>query len=73
MIFRQTARAKALETLLDLNKKALALESELSAYGDCDPVKVEETKRAVFLAKEAALRWTGEFVSSRQREILLSP
>lgn len=43
-----------------LRKNLQALESELAAYGDCDPAKVEEMKRAVFLAKEASLRWTGK-------------
>lgn len=32
---------------------------ELSAYGACDPAKVEEKKRGVFLAHEATTRWTG--------------
>lgn len=36
-------------------------EAELNAYGDSNPAKVDELKRAVFLAKEAALRWTGSF------------
>ena len=35
------------------------LEKELAQYGLCDPAKVEEKKRAVVLAKEAAVRWTG--------------
>jgi hypothetical protein len=38
------------------------LEKELSAYGACDPAKVEEKKRAGVLAHEAAIRWTGEFL-----------
>lgn len=36
------------------------LEQELNAYGACDPVKMEAKKRAVLLAHEAAVRWTGE-------------
>lgn len=36
------------------------LEKELEAYGACDPVKVEEKKRANMLAHEAAVRWTGQ-------------
>jgi hypothetical protein len=36
-----------------------ALEEELSRYGACDPTKVEKKRRAVTLAKEAAVRWTG--------------
>ncbi|KAJ9125598.1 hypothetical protein QFC22_000560 [Naganishia vaughanmartiniae] len=35
-----------------------ALKAELEAYGAADPVKFEEKKRAVQLAKEASLRWT---------------
>jgi hypothetical protein len=41
-------------------KKELAsLEKELSEYGACDPAKVDEIRRGVILAKEAAFRWTG--------------
>ena len=36
-----------------------SLEKELAQYGACDPVKVEEKKRAVMLAREATVRWTG--------------
>ncbi|RDB16941.1 Meiotic nuclear division protein 1 [Hypsizygus marmoreus] len=54
-------RTVALAKLVNLRKQAVALEKELDAYGDCDPVKVEETKRALFLAKEAALRWTDNY------------
>jgi hypothetical protein len=46
-----------------LRKDLGALESELAAYGDSNPAKVEELKRAAFLGKEAAYRWTGSFVS----------
>ncbi|KAG6900550.1 hypothetical protein C0993_009127 [Termitomyces sp. T159_Od127] len=53
------SRSHALVRLADLQKQVIALEKELNAYGDCDPVKIEEKKRAVILAKEAALRWTG--------------
>ena len=42
-----------------MKKEYASLESELAAYGACDPVKLEEKKRAVILAKEAAARWTG--------------
>ncbi|KAG5642833.1 hypothetical protein DXG03_002064 [Asterophora parasitica] len=55
------SRSQALARLAELRKQVVALENELGAYGDCDPVKIEETKRAVFLAKEAALRWTGAY------------
>ena len=50
---------EALNQLAVLKTKCAELENELSAYGACDPVKVEEKKRAVILAKEAAIRWTG--------------
>ena len=36
------------------------MEEELQNYGACDPVKIQEKKRAVVLAKEAAIRWTGD-------------
>jgi len=37
------------------------LQAELEAYGACDPVKVEEKRRAVVLAREAALRHTDNY------------
>jgi hypothetical protein len=40
-------------------KRLAALESEINAYGDSNPAKVEQAKRAAFLAKEASYRWTG--------------
>ncbi|KAG6832030.1 hypothetical protein H0H87_003011 [Tephrocybe sp. NHM501043] len=55
------SRSKALAKLADLRKQIITLEKELAAYGDCDPVKIEEKKRAVFLAKEAVLRWTDNY------------
>ena len=36
------------------------MEEELQNYGACDPIKIQEKKRAVILAKEAAVRWTGD-------------
>ncbi|KAI0066089.1 meiotic nuclear division protein 1, partial [Artomyces pyxidatus] len=54
-------RAEALSTLAAVRKEVAELERELQAYGACDPVKVEEKKRAVMLAREAAVRWTGEY------------
>ncbi|KAF8829236.1 hypothetical protein HHX47_DHR3000723 [Lentinula edodes] len=43
-------------------KKELAkLDEELTAYGACDPVKLEETRRAITLGKEAAMRWTENY------------
>jgi len=38
------------------------MEEELQNYGACDPIKIQEKKRAVVLAKEAAVRWTGDRV-----------
>ncbi|KAI0355661.1 meiotic nuclear division protein 1 [Trametes cingulata] len=52
-------RAQALDKLAALKKEHAQLEAELAAYGACDPAKVEEKRRAVVLAKEAAVRWTG--------------
>lgn len=57
--YPQDIRSEKLETLSRLKKELEALESELNAYGDSNPAKVEEAKRAVFLAKEASYRWTG--------------
>ena len=36
------------------------MDNELAAYGACDPVKLEETRRGITLAKEATIRWTGQ-------------
>ena len=49
-----------MEKLAGLKAEYAKLETELAAFGACDPVKIEEKKRAVILAKEAAIRWTGE-------------
>jgi len=47
---------------LDLAREELSsLQAELEAYGACDPVKVEEKRRAVMLAREAALRHTDNY------------
>ncbi|KAK7045596.1 Meiotic nuclear division protein 1 [Paramarasmius palmivorus] len=51
-------RTKSLNEIAELKKQVCKLDEELNAYGACDPVKLEETKRAIILAKEAALRWT---------------
>jgi HJR/Mrr/RecB family endonuclease len=55
----QDTRSERLEKLTESKKEVAGLESELNAYGDSNPAKVEEAKRAAFLAKEAAYRWTG--------------
>ncbi|KAG6842068.1 hypothetical protein C0991_002722 [Blastosporella zonata] len=57
----QESRSKAIAKLADIRKQVVAFEKELAAFGDCDPVKVEEKKRAVLLAKEAAMRWTDNY------------
>ncbi|KAK7057191.1 meiotic nuclear division protein 1 [Favolaschia claudopus] len=54
-------RAARLTNLQQLKKTHVGLLNELAAYGACDPVKVEETRRAVTLAKEAAIRWTDNY------------
>ncbi|KDQ57633.1 hypothetical protein JAAARDRAFT_130220, partial [Jaapia argillacea MUCL 33604] len=54
-------RVLALENLATLKKELAALQQELAQYGACDPIKVEEKKRAVTLAKEAAVRWTDNY------------
>ncbi|TBU48599.1 meiotic nuclear division protein 1 [Dichomitus squalens] len=46
-------RAEALNKLMALKTEYAKFETELAAYGTCDPAKVEEKKRAVILAKEA--------------------
>ncbi|CDO75687.1 hypothetical protein BN946_scf184941.g40 [Trametes cinnabarina] len=55
-------RLQDLDKLAELKKEHAKLESELAAYGACDPAKVEEKRRAVVLAREAALRWTDNYV-----------
>jgi len=54
-------RASALEKLSGLKKDLADMEEELQAYGACDPAKIQEKKRAVVLAKEAAIRWTDNY------------
>ncbi|EIM82909.1 meiotic nuclear division protein 1 [Stereum hirsutum FP-91666 SS1] len=54
-------RAAALDKLATVKKQISDLETELQAYGACDPAKVDEKKRAVTLAKEAAFRWTDNY------------
>ncbi|KDR75910.1 hypothetical protein GALMADRAFT_248700 [Galerina marginata CBS 339.88] len=55
------ARSSALKTLTELKQEISTLEAELNAYGDSNPTKVEEMKRAAFLAKEASYRWTDNY------------
>lgn len=57
----QEERTAALHELADAKAKLSELQAELAQYGACDPKQVEEKKRAVALAHEAAIRWTGTF------------
>lgn len=57
----QPTRKERLGKLAELKKAHVALLEELGAYGACDPAKVEETRRAVTLGKEAAVRWTDNY------------
>ncbi|KAI9572054.1 meiotic nuclear division protein 1 [Boletus coccyginus] len=54
-------RTSALQKVAEGRQQIVALEKELEAYGACDPVKVEEKKRAITLAHEAAVRWTDNY------------
>lgn len=58
---QQDVRKRGLEQLDVKKREYNELEKELAAYGACDPTKVEEKKRGVILAHEAAIRWTGMF------------
>ena len=58
-----------LEILDHLKKQSADMEGELNAYGDLNPAKFDELKRAAFLAKEAAYRWTGTQAGFQQREV----
>jgi hypothetical protein len=53
-------RTAKLAQLSALKREVTDLDTELKAYGACDPAKLEETRQASVLAKEAALRWTGD-------------
>ena len=55
----QLERTTALAQLVAAKQELESLEKELAQYGACDPAKIDEKRRAVVLAKEAALRWTG--------------
>ncbi|KAB5591785.1 hypothetical protein CTheo_4777 [Ceratobasidium theobromae] len=56
-----TPTRRAALALLQENRNTLSeLESEMDQYGLADPVLLERKRRAVILAREAALRWTGK-------------
>lgn len=61
----RTALLSQLQTLQSENRR---LEAELEAFGACDPIKLEQKKEAIQLAKESALRWTGEHSAFPIRE-----
>lgn len=59
MVRSQAERDAALGHLSELQAKVSKLQAELNAYGQCNPEQAEMKRRAVELAREAALRWTG--------------
>ena len=61
----QDERQDALSKLTNARTNLHDLERELTQYGACDPVVVEEKKRALVLAKEAAVRWTGKSITGK--------
>ncbi|KAF8868029.1 meiotic nuclear division protein 1, partial [Mucidula mucida] len=72
----QDTRTHALAELNRLKKELVQLDNELSAYSACDPVKLDETRRGILLAKEAAIRWTENFciaLAHFQRQSLVEP
>ena len=56
----QSERRKLLETLEELEGVSKGLKMELAAFGAADPVKYEKKARGIEVAKDAAVRWTGE-------------
>ncbi|KAF8912516.1 meiotic nuclear division protein 1 [Mucidula mucida] len=69
-------RTQAFAELHRLNKELVHLDNEWTAYSACDPVKLDETKRGIVLAKEAAIRWTENFciaLAHFQRQSLVEP
>lgn len=57
----QAERTAALGHLSELQVEVANLQAELNAYGQCNPEQAEIKRQAIALAKEAALRWTGEY------------
>jgi len=58
----QAERNVALAHFDELQAELSKLQAELNAYGQCNPEQAEIKRRATELAREAALRWTGELV-----------
>jgi hypothetical protein len=56
-------RNAALARLVAARSTLTELQDELEAYGACDPVKVEGKRRAIVLAREAALRHTSKGIT----------
>ena len=56
----QTERTTLLTELEILTKTSSTLKAEIEAYGASDPIKMEQKRRAIEIAKEACLLWTGE-------------
>ncbi|KAF8532502.1 meiotic nuclear division protein 1 [Gautieria morchelliformis] len=54
-------RREALASLASKKKEIAELQGEMIQYGACDPTQVEAKRRAIFLAHEAAVRWTDNF------------
>ncbi|KIP11628.1 hypothetical protein PHLGIDRAFT_114474 [Phlebiopsis gigantea 11061_1 CR5-6] len=54
-------RTTALAQLAASKQELESLEKELTQYGACDPAKIDQKRRAVVLAKEAAIRWTDNY------------
>ncbi|KAK2463285.1 hypothetical protein APHAL10511_004940 [Amanita phalloides] len=56
-------RITSLKKLENLEEEMRDFKKELNTYADCDPAIFEQTKRATFLAKEAAIRWTDNYAT----------
>jgi len=59
-----STRQDGLKTLEERKEMCKSLENELQQYGACDPSQVEEKRRAIVLAREAAIRWTDNYSST---------
>ena len=56
----QMERTTLLTELETLTQTSSNLKAEIEAYGASDPIKMEQKRRAIEIAKEACLLWTGE-------------
>ena len=67
----QDDRTRALEELTELKKEYAKMEGELAAYGACDPIKLEEKKRAVVLARTVGPRemFVRDMVRPRDQQV----